>query len=182
MSYPDPSLSKNDKLANILIISVSVIVFSAVVILNRLNLDLNIGFDVHVFAKANAIINACVSLLLLTGLYFVKKRDFKKHQKTMQLAIGLSILFLLSYIAHHLLAGSTSYGGEGLSRTIYYFILITHIVLAGLSLPFILYTAYLAAIAEYSAHTKLAKYVFPVWLYVSVTGVIVYLMISPFYA
>jgi putative membrane protein len=181
MTYPESSLTKNDKLANILIISVSVVVFSAVVILNRLNLDITLGFDVHIFAKANAYINACVSLLLLTGLYFVKKGDFKKHQKTMQLAIGLSVLFLLSYIAHHLLAGSTSYGGEGVSKTIYYFILITHIILAGLSLPFILFTAYRAAIAEYSAHTKLAKYVFPVWLYVSITGVIVYIMISPFY-
>ena len=170
MTYPEPSLTKNDKLANILIISVSVIVFSAVVVLNRLNLDVNPGFDVHNFAKANAVINACVSLLLMTGLYFVKNGSFKKHQKAMQLAIGLSVLFLLSYLAHHLLAGSTSYGGTGFTKNIYYFILITHILLAGLSLPFILFTAYRAAIAEYSAHTRLAKYVFPVWLYVSVTG------------
>ena len=138
MQYPPPSLSKNDKLANILIISVSVIIFSAVIILNRLNIVVDLGFDVHNFAKVNAIINACVSLLLMMGLFFVKNGDFKKHQKTMQLAIGLSFLFLLSYLAHHLLAGSTSYGGEGLYKTIYYFILITHILLAGLSLPFIL--------------------------------------------
>ena len=182
MQYPAPSLSKNDKLANILIISVSIVIFSAVVILNRLNLEVDLGFDVHNFAKDNAIINATVSVLLIAALIFVKKGDFKKHQKTMQLAIGLSVLFLLSYIAHHLLAGSTSYGGTGFTKKIYYFILITHILLAGLSLPFILFTAYRAAIAEYSAHTRLAKFVFPVWLYVSVTGVVVYLMISPYYA
>ncbi|HIF15209.1 MAG TPA: DUF420 domain-containing protein [Bacteroidetes bacterium] len=134
------------------------------------------------FCTVNAIINATVSVLLIAALIFVKRGDFKKHQKTMQLAIGLSVLFLLSYIAHHLLAGSTSYGGTGFTKKIYYFILITHILLAGLSLPFILFTAYRAAIAEYSAHTRLAKFVFPVWLYVSVTGVVVYLMISPYYA
>ena len=181
MEYPPPSLSKNDKLAKIIIWTVSVIIFSAVVILDRLTLDLEPGFDVHLFAKANAIINGTVSVLLLTALIFVKSGNFKMHQKTMQLAIGLSIVFLISYISHHLLAGSTSYGGTGFSKNIYYFILTTHILLAGLSLPFILFTVYRAAIAEYSAHARLARYVFPVWLYVSVTGVVVYLMISPYY-
>jgi len=92
------------------------------------------------------------------------------------------VLFLLSYIAHHLLEGETHFGGEGAIRSIYFFILITHIILAAVILPFILFTAYRALIAEFPAHRKLAKITFPIWLYVAVTGVIVYLLISPYYA
>ena len=95
--------------------------------------------------------------------------------------IILSVLFLLSYIAHHLLAESTEFKGEGSIKTFYYTVLITHIILAGLSLPFILFTAYRASIAEFSKHKKLARFVYPVWLYVALTGVIVYLLISPYY-
>ncbi|MFN9958273.1 MAG: DUF420 domain-containing protein, partial [bacterium] len=97
-------------------------------------------------------------------------------------AMVLSILFLVSYIAHHLLAGETSYGGEGTIRTLYYVILFTHIPLAGLILPFILFTAYRALISEWPAHKKLAKVTWPIWLYVAITGVVVYWMISPYYS
>jgi putative membrane protein len=96
-------------------------------------------------------------------------------------AIVMSVLFLVSYICHHLLAGDTSYGGQGAIRYLYYFILITHIVLAAVILPFILFTSYRALVAEWPAHRKLARITWPVWFYVSVTGVIVYLMISPYY-
>ena len=93
----------------------------------------------------------------------------------------LSMLFLISYICHHLLTASTSYGGEGWVRTVYYFILITHIILAAVILPFILFTTYRALVAEWPAHKKIARITWPIWFYVSVTGVIVYLMISPYY-
>jgi len=93
----------------------------------------------------------------------------------------LSVVFLLSYIAHHLLAGETSFGGTGTIKTIYYFILFTHIPLAGLILPFILFTAYRALISELGAHKKLAKITWPIWFYVAVTGVLVYWLISPYY-
>jgi putative membrane protein len=96
-------------------------------------------------------------------------------------AIVLSVLFLVSYIAHHLLAGDTKFGGEGAIRLVYFVILITHIFLAAVILPFILFTAYRSLTGEYDKHKKLAKYTWPLWLYVSVTGVIVYLMISPYY-
>ena len=100
----------------------------------------------------------------------------------MLLAMVLSILFLVSYIAHHLLAGETSFGGQGAARTLYYIVLFTHIPLAGLILPFILFTAYRALISEWPAHKKLAKITWPIWLYVAITGVIVYWMISPYYS
>ena len=96
-------------------------------------------------------------------------------------AMILSILFLVSYILHHLFTGETSFGGTGAIKAVYYVILATHILLAGLSLPFILLTAYRSLSAEYPAHRKLAKRVWPVWFYVSVTGVVVYLMINPYY-
>ena len=181
MNLPEPSFSKNDKLANILIWTVSAVVFAVVVLLHELKFDVDLGFDVHIFAQLNAFINGIVAILLMVGLYLVKAKKYLLHKKVMNLAILLSLLFLISYIAHHILADSTSYGGQGFAKTVYYFILITHILLAGLSLPFILFSAYRASISEFSAHKRLTKYVYPVWLYVAITGVVVFLMISPYY-
>ena len=177
-----PVLSKNDKLASRLIWLFSFIVFTAVVVLGRVKLEVDLGFDVHVFALANAIINSMVALLLVGALWAVKTGRYSIHKNMMLAAMILSILFLVSYIAHHLLAGETSFGGEGMLRTVYYVILFTHIPLAGLILPFILFTAYRALISEWPAHKKLAKITWPIWLYVAVTGVVVYWMISPYYS
>ena len=181
MNFPSASLTKNDKRANILIFSVSAVVFLAVVILHELKLKIDVNFDPHIFAKLNAFINGIVSILLILGLFFVKFKKYILHKRVMNLSIILSVLFLLSYIAHHLLAESTEFKGEGSIKTFYYTVLITHIILAGLSLPFILFTAYRASIAEFSKHKKLARFVYPVWLYVALTGIIVYLLISPYY-
>ena len=175
------SLQKNDKTARWLILTVSFVVFAAVVLLSRIKLDVQLGFDEHLFAKINAIINSVVSLLLVIGLITVKRRQYALHRKVMIAAIILSSLFLISYICHHLFTGDTKYGGTGSIRYFYFFILITHIILAAVILLFILYTAYRGLTAEWPAHRKLAKITWPVWLYVSVTGVIVYLMISPYY-
>jgi putative membrane protein len=172
---------KDDAKARLLIFSFSAIVFAAVVVLGRIQLKVDLGFDVHIFAKANAVINSLVALLLLGGLFSVKSRNYLLHKKMMLAAMGLSVLFLLSYIAHHLLAGETTFGGQGTIRTIYYLILFTHIPLAGLILPFILFSAYRALIGEWDAHRKLVRYTWPIWFYVAVTGVVVYLMISPYY-
>lgn len=175
------SIKKNDSMARSLIYTVSFVVFSAVVVLGRIQLDVDPGFDIHVFAKANAVINTVVSMLLVSALVAVKKGRYALHRKLMLAAIVMSVLFLVSYICHHLLAGDTTYGGQGAVRYVYYFILVTHIVLAAVILPFILFTSYRALVAEWAAHRKLAKITWPVWFYVSVTGVIVYLMISPYY-
>jgi putative membrane protein len=175
------SIQKNDKLASILIIVFSVIVFVAVVFLSRIKLDVELPFNVHLFAQFNAVINSMVSFLLLVGLLAVKRGNYQLHKKVMMSAMVLSFLFLISYICHHLFSESTSFGGEGAVKSIYYFILITHIILAAVILPFILYTSYRALVAEWPAHRKLAKITWPIWFYVSVTGVVVYLMISPYY-
>jgi putative membrane protein len=190
-----PSLTKNDKKARFLIYTVSIIVFAAVVFLSKYKLKADLRFDVHLFAKANAIINSVVALLLLAGLFTVKQKNYLLHKKIMMSAIILSVLFLISYIAHHLLAGDTKYGDinhdgilsidekalAGNLRLVYYFILITHIPLAAIILPFILFTAYRALTGEYEKHKKLVRITWPVWFYVAITGVLVYLMISPYY-
>lgn len=174
-------LTKNDKKAGWLIGIFSVVVFAAVVALGKLNLDIKVDFDVHVFARINAIINSTVSVLLVAALIAVKRKSYEWHKRLMMTAMVLSIFFLVSYIAHHLLAGDTKFGGEGTIRYIYFFILITHIFLAAIILPFILFTAYRAMIAEYPQHKKLARITWPIWFFVAVTGVVVYWLISPYY-
>jgi putative membrane protein len=176
-----PSIEKNDKKARLLILTVSFVVFAAVVILSKFKLEINLGFNPHIFALANAIINSIVSVLLVAALLAVKKKNYQAHKNIMLAAMLLSVLFLVSYIAHHLLAGETKFGGDSATKTFYYFILITHIPLAAIILPFILFTAYRGLLSEFGAHKKLARYTWPLWLYVSVTGVLVYYLISPYY-
>jgi len=180
-SYPPRTLTVPEKPAKRWIWILSGIVFLAVVILNRVQVPAPDGFDVHVFARINAGINSLVSVLLLAGLFTAKAGNWSAHRRVMLSAMVLSICFLVSYILHHLFAGETSFGGTGAIKVFYYVVLATHILLAGLSLPFILLTAYRALSGEYSHHRKLAKRVWPVWFYVSVTGVVVYLLISPYY-
>lgn len=189
------SISKNDKKASWLIGIFSVVVFTAVVLLGRIKLELNLGFDVHIFATINAFINSAIAVLLVAALVAVKNKNYQLHKQLMMLALVLSILFLVSYIAHHLLAGEARFGDTnhdgvlseeeklqaGMIRVVYYLILGTHIVLAALILPLILFTAYRALTAEFPAHKKLAKITWPLWFYVAVTGPIVYFMISPYY-
>jgi putative membrane protein len=190
-----PVLAKNDKQANWLILVFSFVVFAAVVLLSRFKLEVDLGFNVHVFAQLNAIINSMVTLLLLAGLMVVRQGKYVLHKKIMLTALVLSVIFLVSYICHHLLAGETRFGDinhdgivseeekglAGSKRALYFILLGTHIPLAGLILPFILYTSYRALTGEWAKHTRLARYTWPVWLYVSVTGVLVYLLISPYY-
>ncbi|ULQ55526.1 DUF420 domain-containing protein [Flavihumibacter rivuli] len=174
-------IKKNDKQARLLIGVVSFVVFAAVVVLSRVKLEVDLGFDVHLFAKINAIINSFVSVLLVAALVVVKQGKYELHKRLMMSAMFLSLLFLVSYIAHHLFAGDTKFLGEGIIRPIYYFILITHIFLAAIILPFILFTAYRGLTAEWPLHRRIAKITWPIWFYVAVTGVVVYLMISPYY-
>ncbi len=191
----EPVLKKNDGKAKWLIGIFSCIVFAAIVTLSRFKLEVDLGFNVHRFAQFNALVNSAVTLLLLFALYAVKRRNYKLHRKLMLTALVLSVLFLLSYICHHLFAGETKFGdinhdgivsnaeklAAGNARTIYFFLLATHIPLAAIILPFVLFTAYRALISEWPRHKKLARITWPIWLYVSLTGVLVYLFISPYY-
>jgi putative membrane protein len=175
-------LKKNDKLARTLIYLVSAVVFLVVVSLRYLKFtNVDLGFDVHLLAKANALINGTVSILLVAALVAVKKKNFELHKKLMKSAIFLSVIFLVTYIGHHMFAGETEFPKGNSMRGLYLVILSTHIVLAAIILPFILFTAYRALIAEFPEHKKLARYTWPIWFYVAVTGVVVYFMISPYY-
>ena len=190
------SISKNDKKAYWLIGIFSVVVFLAVSVLTKIKLNVDLGFDVHLFAAFNAFVNATIAVLLVAALVAVKNGKYLLHKQIMMAALVLSILFLVSYIAHHLLAGEAKFGDAdhdgivtdaekaavGGIRTIYFIILITHIILAAVILPFILFTAYRALTAEFTLHKKLAKITWPLWFYVAVTGPIVYWMIKPFYS
>lgn len=188
-------LTKNDRNAKIWIYSFSVIVFLAVTVLERVTINVDLGFNPHVLALVNAVINTTVSILLVSGLVAAKSRKLTLHRNIMLTAIGLSVIFLVTYILHHLFAGSTLYGdldkngivdasekaAAGSMRYVYFFLLGTHILLAGISLPFILFTAYRALINENEKHRKIAKITWPLWFYVAVTGPIVYVLISKYY-
>ena len=180
-SMLEPLLQKNDNKAKWLIGIFSFVIFAAIVTLGAVKVKVDLGFNVHIFATFNAIINSIVTVLLAAALVTVKLKKFELHKKIMLTAMFLSILFLISYICHHLFAGDTKYGGVGAIRYFYFFILITHIFLAAIILPFILFTAYRALIAEFPQHKKLARITWPIWFYVSATGVLVYLFISPYY-
>jgi putative membrane protein len=179
--YPRASISVPEGTAKRWVWVFSVIVFLAVVVLDRVQVPTSGTWDVHVFARINAVINTVVSLLLLVGLFAAKAGRWGVHRTVMLGAILLSVLFLISYIMHHLFAGSTPYGGQGTMKVVYYVLLALHIVLAAGSLPFILLTAYRSLSARWPQHRKLARWVWPVWFFVSVSGVVVYLMISPYY-
>lgn len=179
-----PMLGKNDKKAAVVIWAVSLVIFGAVTFLVNVKLfnGLNLPFNVHLLALFNAIVNGTVSVLLVWAFLAIKSKKYVLHKNLMLTSIVLSVLFLLSYIGHHLLAPETKYGGpHDWLYFLYLFILITHIILAGVILPFILYTAYRSLTGEYAKHKKLARYTWPLWLYVSITGVLVYLLISPYY-
>ena len=191
----EPVLKKNDKLAYILIGVFSVIVLAVVTFLSKFTLDVELPFDKHIFALINAVINSAVAVLLIAGLIAVKQKNYTLHKSIMLTAMVLSLLFLVTYIAHHLLAGEAKFGDAnfdgvvddaekallGNTRPFYLVLLGTHIVLAATSLPFILWTAYRALTSDFAAHKALSKKVWPIWFYVAVTGPIVYLMIKQYY-
>lgn len=189
------AISRNDKKAKQLIWVFSVVVFAAVILLGNIKVEANLGFDIHVFATANAFINATIAVLLTAALVAVKSKQYLLHKKLMIAALVLSVLFLVSYIAHHLLAGEAIFGDAdhdgvlsaaeqaavGNLRTIYLIILFTHIFLAAVILPFILFTAYRGLTAEFNEHKKLARYTWPLWFYVAITGPVIYWLIAPYY-
>ena len=190
------TINKNDTKAKWLIGIFSGVVFMVIVLLSRFTLEIELGFDVHIFAAINAFLNSTIALLLVLALWAVKNKNYLLHKRLMLTALVLSVLFLISYIAHHLLAGEAKFGDSdfngivseaeklevGNLRIVYFIILATHIFLAAIILPFILFTAYRALTAEYEMHKKLARITWPLWFYVAVTGPIIYLMICPYYS
>lgn len=128
-----------------------------------------------------ATINGLTALILVVAVYYIKKGKRKIHENLIKVCIALSLSFLVMYIAYHLTSDPTSFGGSGFIAYLYFFILITHILLSIVVIPLVLISYLKASQSDFAAHRKIAKITFPIWLYVAVTGVIVYLMISPYY-
>jgi len=171
---------ENEKKFNRLIAIVSIVIPIVVAILFGVKLP-NVE-PLSFLPPIYATINGLTAVLLLVAVWAIKNGNEKLHQNLMTTNIVLSLLFLVMYIAYHMTSDSTSYGGEGAIKYVYYFILITHIVLSIALIPLVLRTYAKAYLKKFEEHRALAKYTFPVWLYVAVTGVVVYLMISPYYA
>ena len=177
------TLNPTEKKYRVWIIILSVVIPIAVAILFGVKLkDYGINVEPLTFLPPiYASINGLTAIVLILAVRAIKNGNRILHERLMKTAIGLSVLFLLMYVAYHMTSDSTSFGGEGLIRYVYFFILITHIVLSIVIIPLVLIT-YVRALAErFDKHKKLARITFPIWLYVAITGVVVYLMISPYY-
>lgn len=166
-----------------LIIVVSIVIPVVVAILFGVKLK-DFGFDVEPLSflpPIYASINGLTALVLIAAVLAIKNGRQKWHERLMTTAIGLSVAFLLMYVAYHMTADSTKFGGEGAIRYVYFFLLISHILLSIIIIPLVLITYVRALSKSFDRHRKIARITFPIWLYVAVTGVIVYLMISPYY-
>ena len=170
--------AKNDKLVTIL----SLVIPLAVALLIGIRQKVDLGTWTKVLPHVIGLLNTTTSITLIAGFIFIKNKDIQKHRQMMMLSFAQGSLFLVLYILYHISNPSTPYGGEGVLRGIYYFFLVSHILLSVGVVWFVLRAVYFALSNQIEAHKKIVKWTFPLWLYVSVTGVIVYLMIAPYYA
>jgi len=176
------SLAQEKKYKKI-ITALSIVIPLAVAALFGVNLK-DLGFNVEPLTflpPIYASINGLTAILLIAAVVAIKNGNKKLHEQLNTTAIACSLAFLLMYIAYHMTSNSTTFGGEGAIKYIYYFILITHIILSVIVIPFVLTTYMRAKLGNFTQHKKIARITFPLWLYVAITGVIVYLMISPYY-
>ncbi len=176
--------SSHDDLGRKLMIVVwvlTVAVLGLVVAMREINLPLPEGIDLGSLPAVNAGLNSIVAVLLIGALIAVLKGRITLHRILMSVAVVFSILFLLCYVAYHLTSDETTFGGEGALKTIYYIVLASHVILAAVSFPFILMTLVFAMTNQFGKHKRLSSRIYPVWLYVAVTGPIVYWMLKPYY-
>lgn len=173
-----PVASNNKKYTILIwILSISIPLVVAVLFSVRIPGVERLGFLPPIYAT----INGLTAVILILAVYQIRKGNRKIHERLMKTAITCSVLFLIMYMAYHMTSDSTKYGGEGMWKYIYYFILLTHILLSVIVIPFVLITYVRAISGQFYKHRKIARFTYPLWLYVAVSGVIVYLMISPYY-
>lgn len=158
---------------------VSAAVLILVILMRRVKVDL--GMDFSFLPPIHASLNALAAVILVFAYYFIRKKNIEAHRRSIYAAMVCSALFLLSYVLYHFTTPETRFGGGGVVRYIYFFILVTHVVLAAVILPFILLTFNRAYTAQFERHKKMARWVFPLWLYVAITGPVCYLMLKPYY-
>ena len=174
--------AKIDKIAIPAIITISVVVPILVLILMYLPERYNLfGTQSGTFPLFHAVLNGSTALLLLFGYFSMQIKEYKWHRNFMITAFLLSAVFLVSYVISKISNDPVPYGGEGFMRYIYFFILITHIALSAIIVPLVLFTMYRGLTAQYDKHAKIARWTFPIWLYVAITGVLVYLFMLPHY-
>lgn len=172
-----------DQKYNKLIVFVSVLIPIVVAVLFNVKLK-DLGYNVEPLSflpPIYATINGITAVVLVSAVLAIKKGNKELHQRLMTLAIALSLAFLVMYVAYHMTSDSTKFGGEGFIRLVYFVLLISHILLSIAVIPLVLITYVRALAAKFDQHKKIAKITFPIWLYVAVTGVIVYIMIAPYY-
>ena len=170
-----------EKKLNIGAAVISVLVLLLVGMMRRPEYKIHTDIDFSFLPPIHSFFNVIVACALISAIYFIKKRNVEAHRKSIYVALLFSALFLTSYVVYHFTTEETKFGGEGTIRTIYFFLLITHITLSGLILPFIFLTFNRAFTNQFDRHKKMARWVFPLWLYVAVTGPICYLMLMPYY-
>jgi putative membrane protein len=178
------AMTEEEKKYKGIIWTLSIIIPLAVAALFGINLP-KMGYDVEPLSflpPIYATINGLTAVCLVIAVSAIKKGNVKLHENLIKLCMVFSSLFLIMYVGYHMTSESTKFGGEGAIRYVYYFILVTHIILSIIIIPFVLFTFVRGIAGAYERHKKLARITYPMWLYVAVTGVIVYLMISPYYA
>lgn len=173
-----PKDKKYNKVINIIAVAIPLVV---AVLLNPRIPKVELGEWTKALPHVNGLINSLTTVSLLLGYYFIKKKNIAAHRQMMTVSFMLGSLFLVSYVIYHLSNESTPFGGTGLIRPVYYFLLVTHITLSIGVVWFVLRAIYFALSNQIDLHKKAVKWAFPIWLYVSITGVVVYLMISPYY-
>jgi putative membrane protein len=165
------------KLVNVVSVAIPLVV--------ALLLGIRVKFDLGAWTKLlphlNAVLNSLTAILLIAGKFAIRNNKRETHRKLMTAAFYMGSIFLVTYVLYHFSNQSTHYGGEGLIKYIYYVLLISHITLAAIVVYFVLMAMYFALNGEFEEHKRIVKWGYPIWLYVSITGVIVYLMISPYY-
>ncbi len=176
VSKPDFALEKR---LNTIAYIVSAVVLLLVGAMRRYKIDL--GIDFSFLPPVHASLNALTAVILVFAFWQIKNQRVEAHRRAIYAAMVCSALFLVSYVLYHFTTPETRYGGTGIWRTVYFFVLITHVILAAVILPFILLTFNRAYTGQYARHRRIARWVFPLWLYVAVTGPICYLMLRPFY-
>jgi putative membrane protein len=159
----------------------SAVVLLLVVAMRKIHLPLPEGWSTACLPPFHAAVNSAVALMLVVSLTAIRLGKVSLHRATMVTAMVLSVVFLLSYVAYHITTEPTRYGGEGAMRTVYFILLASHIILAAVSLPFILFTFIAGWTNRFTAHRRLARWVFPLWLYVAITGPVCYWMLRPYY-
>jgi putative membrane protein len=176
MSYTVENIKWMNRIATV----ISILVLIVVVLMRKIKIESAIDFSF--LPPFYSFLNALAAVVLVIAYFQIKNKNIAGHKRSMIIALSISLLFLVCYVVYHITTPETKYCGEGISRFIYFILLISHIVLAAVSFPFILFTFIRGYTMQTESHKKMARFVFPVWLYVCVTGPVCYLMLMPCYA